>query len=274
MGHAKSGDGGACRLVHRIDPGDGQRAGGGFQDGKGSDKAGRRRQAGGGGRDESQRRFGLQPLGHRNRHVDMHRAGLARSGCGDGLGHHRAHRTGGGAKAGFDNRPQHRLMIKHLMGKGFGIGTVHAAGQKYQRNPVLHGIRHHVHRIGHTGAKGCQQHRQRPRAVPQALGKEAARVFVFDKGKAHAGILQPMHHRQNLAPRNAESMGRPRRRKGAADDFCPGQGGGQVPGWSASHIVPPMVPLALRAARASPLRPRMSRRTAPLCWPRVGGAFW
>ena len=175
-------------------------------------------QSGQGGAGRWHRDFGHHPLGHPNRDIDMHRAGLARRRQRNRLGHARTHGPRSQPKAALDHRTQHCLMVKHLMGIGFRLRRIDTSGQKDKRHPVLHRIGHDIYGIGDTGAQRGHQHRQGPGHMPQPLGHEPTAVFMLDQHKAQTGLIQPLHQSQNFTPRNAKGMGGTCAGKGRADD--------------------------------------------------------
>ena len=262
MALAERGDRGACRLVDRIDPGNRHGPCRCAQRMQGSRKTRRIRQTGERDRQRRKRCRRRRALGHPDRHIDMHRAGLARQRQGNRLGHSRPHCPCRQPEAALGDRAQHRLMVEDLMGIGLGLCRIDAAGQKDQRHPVLHGIGHHVDRIRGPRPQRRHQHRQRAGHVPQPLGHEAARVFVFDQHELQPRRVKPLHHREHLAARNAEGVGGPRSGQRPPDDVC-----------ARRHARSPTIPCAISSPIASSVIPSTRARTARVSCPSTGGAL-
>ena len=265
MRAAEVGDRRPCAFVDRIDPGYGNRAPcpaqsrlrGGQSLGWWQAKCAKRH--------AGDRRFGCQPFGHADGHIHMHRPRLARSGQCDGPRHARTHGPRRQPEAALDHGPQHGLMVKHLMGIGFRLGRIDAAGQKDQRHPVLHRVGNHIDRVGHPRPKGGHQNRQGTGHVPKPLGHETAAVFMLDQHECQPGAVQPLHQGEHLTARNPEGMGGPGPGQSLADDVRAGRG----------HMssVPSITPAAASACKSSAARPSKRDRTGPVSPPKAGGAL-
>ena len=157
-------------------------------------------------------------------------------------------------------------MVEYLVGIGLGLGGIDATGQKDQRHAVLHGVRHDVHRVRHTGPKGRHKDRQTSRAVPQALGEKTTRVFMAHKREIDPRVVQTLHQAQNLTPRYAKRMGCARTGQGGADDI---RAGACVCG----HSFSPIMPSLASCPRSVSLRFNMDFSVSAVSCARTGGAL-
>ena len=196
----------------------------------------------------------------------MDGTGLAGQGQRNRLFHHRAHSPVGQAEATLDDGAHHGLMIEHLVGIGLGLGGIDAAGQKDQRHAVLHGVRHDVDRVRHAGPEGRHKDRQATRAVPQALGEKAARVFMTHKREFDPRVVQTLHQAQHFTPGDAERMGCARTGQGGADDIRAGA-------CVCSHSFSPIMPSLASCPRSVSLRFKMDFSVSAVSCARTGGAL-
>ena len=173
------------------------------------------------GRDAAARLRGCDPgIGHADRHVDMDRAGARRQrfahrAVGDEVG-----AAGGEAETGLGHRPEHRLVIQHLMGIAERLVGIDTAGQKHHRHPVLMRIGHHVDRVQRAGPQRRHQDRRGAIAVVHTFGDEAGGVFMPGEREPNARLFQRIHQSQHFAAGHSEGMAAARLVKTARQDIC------------------------------------------------------